>query len=74
VREYRKGVVGMDTTVRKRMLERLGLSDLKAVRENLSPARLVEESVRRGEVVAVTIERAGGVDTPTGEPIVRADV
>jgi phosphoenolpyruvate carboxykinase (ATP) len=39
----------MDTTARKRVLERLGLSDLKSLRENLSPATLVEESIRRGE-------------------------
>ncbi|MDF2703766.1 MAG: Phosphoenolpyruvate carboxykinase, partial [Rubrobacteraceae bacterium] len=57
----------MDTTVRKRFLERLGLSDLRSVRENLSPARLVEESVRReeatlsdsGALVALTGERTG---------------
>ena len=40
--------MGVDTTVRKRLLERLGLKDLGSVRENLSPARLVEESIRRG--------------------------
>jgi phosphoenolpyruvate carboxykinase (ATP) len=63
----REGVVGVDTTVRKRLLERLGLSDLRSVRENLSPARLVEESVRRGEaslsdsgaLVALTGKRTG---------------
>ena len=57
----------MDTTVRKRFLERLGLSDLRSVRENLSPARLVEDSVRReeatlsdsGALVALTGERTG---------------
>ncbi len=59
--------MGVDTTVRKRFLERLGLSDLRSVRENLSPARLVEESVRRkeatlsdsGALVALTGERTG---------------
>jgi phosphoenolpyruvate carboxykinase (ATP) len=63
----KEGVVGVDTTVRKRFLERLGLSDLRSVRENLSPARLVEESVRRkeatlsdsGALVALTGERTG---------------
>jgi phosphoenolpyruvate carboxykinase (ATP) len=62
-----RGVVGVDTTVRKRVLERLGLGDLRSVRENLSPAQLVEESVRRGEaslsdsgaLVAMTGERTG---------------
>ena len=57
----------MDTTVRKRVLERLGLRDLKSVRENLSPAQLVEESIRReearlsasGALVAETGERTG---------------
>src|SRR3712207_5390912 len=57
----------MDTTARRRGLERLGLSDLKSVRENLSPASLVEESIRRAEarlsaggaLVAETGERSG---------------
>jgi phosphoenolpyruvate carboxykinase (ATP) len=57
----------MDTTVRKRVLERLGLGELKSVRENLSPAQLVEESIRRreaaladsGALVAETGERTG---------------
>ncbi len=70
----------MDTTVRKRALERLGLSDLKSVRENLSPARLVEESIRRGEarlsasgaLVAETGERTGR--SPTDRFIVETAV
>jgi phosphoenolpyruvate carboxykinase (ATP) len=57
----------MHTTVRKRVLERLGLNGLKSVRENLSPARLVEESILRreaaladsGALVAETGERTG---------------
>ncbi|MDP8949146.1 MAG: phosphoenolpyruvate carboxykinase (ATP) [Actinomycetota bacterium] len=53
----------MDTTVRKRVLERLGLSDLKSVRENLSPARLVEESIRRGEA---TLSDSGALVAETG--------
>src|SRR5215212_11137681 len=55
---------GMDTTVRKRVLERLGLSDLKSVRENLSPARLVEESIRRGEAA---LADSGALVAETGE-------
>jgi phosphoenolpyruvate carboxykinase (ATP) len=62
-----RGVAGVDTTVRKKVLERLGVGDLRSVRENLSPARLVEESVRRGEasltdsgaLLAMTGERTG---------------
>src|SRR3712207_2378301 len=54
----------MDTTVRKRALERLGLSDLKSVRENLSPARLVEVSIRRGETV---LSASGALVAETGE-------
>ena len=54
----------MDTTVRERMLERLGLSDLKSVRENLSPARLVEESIRRGEA---RLSATGALVAETGE-------
>jgi phosphoenolpyruvate carboxykinase (ATP) len=62
-----RGVVGVDTTVRKRVLERFGLGELRSVRENLSPALLVEESIRRGEaslsdsgaLVAMTGERTG---------------
>jgi phosphoenolpyruvate carboxykinase (ATP) len=57
-------VVGVDTTVRKRLLERLGLSDLRSVRENLSPARLVEESVRRAEA---TLSDSGALVAETGE-------
>jgi phosphoenolpyruvate carboxykinase (ATP) len=57
----------MDTTVRRRMLERLGLSDLGSVHENLSVARLLEESIRRreatlaesGALVAITGKRTG---------------
>jgi phosphoenolpyruvate carboxykinase (ATP) len=60
----REGVVGVDTTVRKRLLERLGLSDLRSVRENLSPAQLVEESVRRGEA---TLSDSGALVALTGE-------
>ena len=59
-----EGVVGVDTTVRKRFLERLGLSDLRSVRENLSPARLVEESVRREEA---TLSDSGALVAHTGE-------
>jgi phosphoenolpyruvate carboxykinase (ATP) len=54
----------MDTTVRKKMLERLGLGDLRSVRENLSPARLVEESIRRGEA---TLSDSGALVADTGE-------
>jgi phosphoenolpyruvate carboxykinase (ATP) len=61
----------MDTTVRKRMLERLGLSDLKSVRENLSPARLVEESIRRGEA---TLSDSGALVAETGERTGRSPV
>jgi phosphoenolpyruvate carboxykinase (ATP) len=59
-----RGVVGMDTTVRKRVLERLGLSDLRSVRENLSPALLVEESIRRGEA---SLSESGALVAMTGE-------
>jgi phosphoenolpyruvate carboxykinase (ATP) len=59
-----EGVVGVDTTVRKRFLERLGLSDLRSVRENLSPARLVEEAVRRKEA---TLSDSGALVAHTGE-------
>src|ERR687893_2652996 len=61
----------MDTTVRKRVLERLGLGDLKSVRENLSPARLVEESVRRGEA---TLSESGALVAETGERTGRSPV
>jgi phosphoenolpyruvate carboxykinase (ATP) len=54
----------MDTTVRKRMLERLGLRDLRSVRENLSPARLVEESIRRREA---TLSDSGALVAETGD-------
>jgi phosphoenolpyruvate carboxykinase (ATP) len=54
----------MDTTVRKRALERLGLSDLESVRENLSPPRLVEESIRRGEA---RLSASGALVAETGE-------
>jgi phosphoenolpyruvate carboxykinase (ATP) len=57
-------VVGLDTTVRKRLLERLGLSDLRSVSENLSPARLVEESIRRGEAA---LADSGALVAETGE-------
>src|ERR687897_1824227 len=60
----RKGWWGMDTTVRKRLLERLGLKDLGSVRENLSPARLVEESIRRGEA---TLSDSGALVAMTGK-------
>jgi phosphoenolpyruvate carboxykinase (ATP) len=60
----REGVLGVDTTVRKKLLERLGLSDLRSVRENLSPARLVEESVRREEA---TLSESGALVAETGE-------
>ena len=54
----------MDTTARSRVLERLGLSDLKSVRENLSPARLVEESIRRAEA---RLSASGALVAETGE-------
>src|ERR671932_1072832 len=59
----------MDTTVRKMALERLGLSDLKSVRENLPPARLVEKSIRRGEAV---LSASGALVAETGERTGRA--
>jgi anti-sigma factor RsiW len=34
----------------------------------------LEEPVRRGSVVAVTLERAGGVDEPTTDPLATANV
>ncbi|HEV3476052.1 MAG TPA: phosphoenolpyruvate carboxykinase (ATP), partial [Rubrobacteraceae bacterium] len=61
----------MDTTVRKRVLERLGLSDLKSVRENLSPAMLVEESLRRGEAA---LSDSGALVAETGERTGRSPV
>jgi phosphoenolpyruvate carboxykinase (ATP) len=61
----------MDTTVRKRVLERLGLSDLKSVRENLSPAQLVEESIRRGEAA---LADSGALVADTGERTGRSPV
>jgi phosphoenolpyruvate carboxykinase (ATP) len=61
----------MDTTVRKRVLERLGLSDLKSVGENLSPARLVEESIRRGEA---RLSASGALVAETGERTGRSPV
>src|SRR5918997_4100217 len=54
----------MDTTVRKRMLGRLGRRALRSVRETLSPARLVEESIRRGEA---TLSDSGALVAETGE-------
>src|ERR671916_825627 len=54
----------MDSTARKRVLERLGLSDLKSVRENLSPARLVEEAIRRAEA---RLSAGGALVAETGE-------
>ena len=54
----------MDTTVRKRVLERLGLGDLRSVCENLPPARLVEKSIRRGEAV---LSASGALVAETGE-------
>jgi phosphoenolpyruvate carboxykinase (ATP) len=59
---YRRG--GMDTTVRKMVLERLGLSDIRSVRENLPAARLVEESIRRGEA---RLSASGALVAETGE-------
>jgi anti-sigma factor RsiW len=38
-----------------------------------SEAELVDGTVSSGDVVAVTIEEAGGVDTPTTSPIVASD-
>jgi phosphoenolpyruvate carboxykinase (ATP) len=64
IKGVQKGWWGMDTTVRKRMLERLGLRDLRSVRENLSPARLVEESIRRGEA---TLADSGALVAETGD-------
>src|SRR3712207_9131878 len=61
----------MDTTVRKRMLERLGLRDLRSVRENLSPAQLVEESIRRGEAA---LSDSGALVAETGERTGRSPV
>src|SRR5919107_651503 len=46
------------------LLERLGLRDLGSVRENLSPARLVEESIRRGEA---TLSDSGALVAMTGK-------
>jgi len=61
----------MDTTVRKRVLERLGLSDLTSVRENLSLAQLVEESIRRGEAA---LADSGALVADTGERTGRSPV
>jgi phosphoenolpyruvate carboxykinase (ATP) len=57
----------MDVVVRKRTLERLGLTHYGAVHENLPPARLIETAVRRregmlaesGALVAKTGKRTG---------------
>jgi len=57
----------MDLAVRKTALERLGLDRIRAVHENLPPARLVEAAVRRregmltenGALVAKTGKRTG---------------
>ncbi len=57
----------MDVAVRKRTLERFGLSHIGAVHENLPPARLAEAAVRRregmltgsGALVAKTGKRTG---------------
>src|ERR687898_919407 len=57
----------MDVAVRKRTLERLGLTHYGAVHENLPPARLIEAAVRRregmlaesGALVAKTGKRTG---------------
>jgi phosphoenolpyruvate carboxykinase (ATP) len=57
----------MDVVVRKRTLERLGLTHYGAVHENLPPARLIEAAVRRregmlaesGALVAKTGKRTG---------------
>ena len=54
----------MDTTVRKMTLERLRLSDAKSVRENLPPAKLIEESIGRGETV---LSASGALVAETGE-------
>jgi phosphoenolpyruvate carboxykinase (ATP) len=54
----------MDTTIRRRMLEGLGLADLGSVHENLSQARLVEESIKRGEA---TLTDSGALVAHTGE-------
>jgi phosphoenolpyruvate carboxykinase (ATP) len=65
-REYRERDY-MDVVVRKRTLERLGLTHYGAIHENLPPARLVEAAVRRregmlaesGALVAKTGKRTG---------------
>ncbi len=57
----------MDVVVRKRTLERLGLTHYGAIHENLPPARLIEAAVRRregmlaesGALVAKTGKRTG---------------
>src|SRR5918997_2668832 len=65
-REYRERD-HMDVVVRKRTLERLGLTHYGAIHENLPPARLIEAAVRRregmlaesGALVAKTGKRTG---------------
>src|ERR671917_2217398 len=54
----------MDVVVRKRTLERLGLTHYGAVHENLPPARLIEAAVRRREGM---LDESGALVAKTGK-------
>jgi anti-sigma factor RsiW len=72
-------VTGLDPAPAGRTYEVWVIEDRKPSPAGLFDARAdrtvvaLERSVPRGAVVAVTLEREGGVDEPTGEPLLTAE-